>query len=463
MLDRTDAPAPAGGGLFDLDTDMCRWPLWAFHERAVDGGRYCGAGVVEGAYCRHHATLAYAPPDMRRAKPLSPFVLPGVMPRPAPRQLDDLGSVQDGCKMSSDGQSGREGAQAAPPALPSGSGGGVTLADPQAQMLREAMARARREGRNRRHAALPDPAPRMIDTALPSREEAAMPATLPEPDAVDTALAGIASGPSNEEALHMLRLLLRDALPGRALYLYGPAGCGKSLMLAAARAALPVGHLRLLDDAHDATEARCRQITGGGVRGFAVGRLAPSDCRAREALAGAVVVAIAPPDPALCRAALEAEARRLVRVLDEPALAAFLALDLPLPAMLATLRTLVLGGGPVTAEAIAAHAAQLMPAKVPSPVRIDDVQRVVCRHYGVTREDLLSQRRTAAVVKPRQIAMYLAKVLTLRSLPEIGRRFGGRDHTTVLHAVLKLTRQVEIDAALAAEVAGLTAAIREAR
>jgi len=71
-------------------------------------------------------------------------------------------------------------------------------------------------------------------------------------------------------------------------------------------------------------------------------------------------------------------------------------------------------------------------------VRIEDIQRIVARHYNVSRSDLLSSRRTANVVRPRQIAMYLAKTLTLRSLPEIGRRFGGRDHTTVLHAVRKI-------------------------
>ena len=74
----------------------------------------------------------------------------------------------------------------------------------------------------------------------------------------------------------------------------------------------------------------------------------------------------------------------------------------------------------------------------PKRVRIEDIQRVVARQYNVSRADLLSSRRTANVVRPRQVAMYLAKILTLRSLPEIGRRFGGRDHTTVLHAVRKI-------------------------
>ncbi|MFZ3335664.1 MAG: helix-turn-helix domain-containing protein, partial [Xanthobacteraceae bacterium] len=61
----------------------------------------------------------------------------------------------------------------------------------------------------------------------------------------------------------------------------------------------------------------------------------------------------------------------------------------------------------------------------------------------------------ANVVRPRQVAMYLAKVLTLRSLPEIGRRFGGRDHTTVLHAVRKIENLAGNDSAFAEEIEGL--------
>ena len=67
----------------------------------------------------------------------------------------------------------------------------------------------------------------------------------------------------------------------------------------------------------------------------------------------------------------------------------------------------------------------------------------------MSRAEILSARRTANVVRPRQIAMYLAKILTLRSLPEIGRRFGGRDHTTVLHAVRKIEELVSKDHNLA--------------
>jgi chromosomal replication initiator protein len=88
----------------------------------------------------------------------------------------------------------------------------------------------------------------------------------------------------------------------------------------------------------------------------------------------------------------------------------------------------------------------------PKRPRIEDIQRVVARHYNVSKTELLSNRRTRTIVKPRQIAMYLAKVMTPRSLPEIGRRFGGRDHTTVLHAVRKIEDLSGHDNSLAQEL-----------
>ncbi len=94
----------------------------------------------------------------------------------------------------------------------------------------------------------------------------------------------------------------------------------------------------------------------------------------------------------------------------------------------------------------------LVGAREPRRVRIEDIQRIVARHFNVSKADLLSSRRTRTIVRPRQIAMYLAKMLTPRSLPEIGRRFGGRDHTTVLHAVRKIEELIEGDKALADEI-----------
>ncbi len=86
-------------------------------------------------------------------------------------------------------------------------------------------------------------------------------------------------------------------------------------------------------------------------------------------------------------------------------------------------------------------------------IKIEDILKVVSKHFNVGRNDLLSARRAREVVVPRQIGMYLAKKLTARSLPEIGRRFGGRDHSTVLHAVRKIDGQMKGDEKLARELA----------
>ena len=93
-----------------------------------------------------------------------------------------------------------------------------------------------------------------------------------------------------------------------------------------------------------------------------------------------------------------------------------------------------------------------MRTREPKRVKIEDIQKLVASHYNVSRADILSSRRTATVVRPRQIAMYLSKALTPRSLPEIGRRFGGRDHTTVLHAVRKIEALCGKETALAEEL-----------
>lgn len=80
----------------------------------------------------------------------------------------------------------------------------------------------------------------------------------------------------------------------------------------------------------------------------------------------------------------------------------------------------------------------LMRARESKKPKIEDIQRVVCQHFGITKQDLLSARRQKTIVRPRQIAMWLCKQLTPRSLPEIGKRFGDKDHTTVLHAVKRI-------------------------
>jgi len=120
-----------------------------------------------------------------------------------------------------------------------------------------------------------------------------------------------------------------------------------------------------------------------------------------------------------------------------------------------------LTGQPITMELAERELRDLVRPLELKRVRIEEIQRIVARQYNVSRSDLLSSRRTANVVRPRQIAMYLAKTLTLRSLPEIGRRFGGRDHTTVLHAVRKIETLIGIDNALAAEIEALKSQLQE--
>jgi chromosomal replication initiator protein len=111
-----------------------------------------------------------------------------------------------------------------------------------------------------------------------------------------------------------------------------------------------------------------------------------------------------------------------------------------------------LTGERVTCDTAETTIGDLVRSKEPKRVKIDDILRIVAKHYGVQRGDLLSSRRNQSIVRPRQIGMYLAKTMTSRSLPEIGRRFGGRDHTTVLHAIRKIEQLKQQDGALKEEL-----------
>ena len=85
-------------------------------------------------------------------------------------------------------------------------------------------------------------------------------------------------------------------------------------------------------------------------------------------------------------------------------------------------------------------------------VTIEEIIRKVAEHYNLRMSDLISARRARVVARPRQIAMFLSKILTSKSLPEIGRKFGGRDHTTVIHAVKKIEELKLVDVQVADEV-----------
>ena len=85
-------------------------------------------------------------------------------------------------------------------------------------------------------------------------------------------------------------------------------------------------------------------------------------------------------------------------------------------------------------------------------VTVEEIQRKVAEHYNMRLSDMIGPKRHRTIARPRQIAMYLAKNLTSRSLPEIGRRFGGRDHTTVIHAVRRIDELKETDHQIAEDL-----------
>ncbi|SFS30902.1 chromosomal replication initiator protein DnaA [Brevundimonas viscosa] len=93
-------------------------------------------------------------------------------------------------------------------------------------------------------------------------------------------------------------------------------------------------------------------------------------------------------------------------------------------------------------------------------ITVDEIQKTVAEHFTLKQADLLSERRTRSVARPRQIAMYLCKQHTTRSYPDIGRRFGGRDHTTVLHGVRKIEELMAQDDQIARDVEALTRKLR---
>lgn len=91
---------------------------------------------------------------------------------------------------------------------------------------------------------------------------------------------------------------------------------------------------------------------------------------------------------------------------------------------------------------------------------VDKIQKAAAKQFGITMDDMLSKRRARAIARPRQAAMYLAKTLTTRSLPDIGRRFGGRDHTTVIHAVKRIEALRLEDGTLNANIEAVIEALK---
>ena len=126
--------------------------------------------------------------------------------------------------------------------------------------------------------------------------------------------------------------------------------------------------------------------------------------------------------------------------------------------------TLVASAGPrlgsLTLEEAMALLQPNLKVAVERRVTVDEIQKLVSDHFGLKQADLLSERRTRSVARPRQVAMWLCKQHTTRSYPDIGRRFGGRDHTTVLHAVKKVEELLQADDQIARDVEALTRKLR---
>ena len=96
-------------------------------------------------------------------------------------------------------------------------------------------------------------------------------------------------------------------------------------------------------------------------------------------------------------------------------------------------------------------------------VSIERIQELVCERFSVTHDELTGDRRSQNIVYPRQVAMYLSRELTDSSLPKIGKQFGGRDHTTVIHATSKIARLIREDRSVYNLVQELTARVKQAR
>jgi hypothetical protein len=124
-----------------------------------------------------------------------------------------------------------------------------------------------------------------------------------------------------------------------------------------------------------------------------------------------------------------------------------------------SLQSVTMKDVPAEPDPLAQNWFEVLPAE---PKRSDyppirNIQRAVCKHYGVTMIDMLSARRTANIVLPRQVAVYLCKELTPHSYPHIGGRFGGRDHSTGIHSVQKINRMINSDEQFAAVISLLIA------
>jgi chromosomal replication initiator protein len=122
-----------------------------------------------------------------------------------------------------------------------------------------------------------------------------------------------------------------------------------------------------------------------------------------------------------------------------------------------------LTGRPLTAELAQDVLRDIFPQGESTQISIERIQELVCDRFAVTMDELTGDRRSQNIVYPRQVAMYLSRELTDSSLPKIGKEFGGRDHTTVIHATSKIARLIREDRSVYNLVQELTARVRQQR
>lgn len=195
------------------------------------------------------------------------------------------------------------------------------------------------------------------------------------------------------------------------------------------------------------------------------------DARLRSHLGAGLVCAIEPADRSLRMGILERKLSQLAQrqPIDLPArpeVLQFLAERTPgsVRELEGALNTLVASAGSRLSRLTLEETQSLLqPNLRGGPERritVDEIQKAVAEHYGLKQADLLSDRRTRVVARPRQVAMYLCKNNTTRSYPDIGRRFGGKDHTTVIHAVRRIEELIGKDDQIARDVETLTRKLR---
>jgi chromosomal replication initiator protein len=122
-----------------------------------------------------------------------------------------------------------------------------------------------------------------------------------------------------------------------------------------------------------------------------------------------------------------------------------------------------LTGRPMTVELAQEVLKDVFPQGELPEVSVERIQETVIDRFGISMQELVGDRRSQSIVYPRQVAMYLCRELTDSSLPKIGKKFGGRDHTTVIHATSKIARLLQEDRSVYNLVQELTARIKQPR